>query len=127
MGLFKAIGQKLWEGGLTFTLPLLLMWIAVLALFVWQLISRIKRGEVNIKYVDMIVFLGGFSFIFGILGQVIGFYEAAGAIVQAVEISPVLIWGGFKVSLIAPIMGFLIFLTSGILWFILKPSKKIAI
>jgi len=124
MSLFEVIGQKLREGGATFTIPLLLMGIAVLALFVWQLSKKMRNMGLDKKYVELIIFLGGFSFIFGIFGQVLGFYQAAGAIQQAGEISPTLIWGGFKVSLIAPIMGFMIFLISGILWFILRPGKS---
>jgi len=117
MSLFTVIGQKLYEGGMLFTIPILLMGITVLALFVWQLSKKMKNMELNSKSVELIMFLGGFSFIFGIFGQVLGFYQAAGAIQQAGEISPTLIWGGFKVSLIAPIMGFFVFLISGIMWF----------
>ncbi len=123
MGLFKVLGQKLYEGGFTFTIPILIMGIVVLALFIWQLSRKMKQQELNKKYVELIIFLGGFSFIFGIFGQILGFYQAAGAIQQAGEISPSLIWGGFKVSLIAPIMGFTVFLISGIMWFILRPGK----
>ena len=114
------------KGGAYFTIPILLMGIVNLGLFIWLGNLKLKQGDFKKKHLDLIMFLGGFSLIHGIFGQVLGFYQAAGAIQQAGEISPALIWGGFKVSLIAPIMGFVVLLISGIMWFILKPGKRVS-
>ena len=113
-------------GGMYFTIPILLMGIVNVALFVWLLSFKLKNAEINKKHLDLIIFLGSFALIYGIFGQVLGFYEAAGAIQNAGEISPSLVWGGFKVSLIAPIMGFIVFLVSSIMWFILRPGKTVS-
>ena len=123
MNIFSVIGQKLVEGGMGFTLPIFLMGIVSIAVFIWLLTLKLKKAEINKKYLDLILFLGSFALIFGIFGQVLGLYSAAGAIQQAGEISPSLIWGGFKVSLIAPIMGFMVLLVSSIMWFILRSGK----
>lgn len=111
------------QGGITFTLPILAMGLVNTAFFIWFLSLRLSGKEIVRKRLDLILFLGSFSLIFGIFGQVLGFYQAAGAIQEAKEISPLIIWGGFRVSLIAPIMGFIVLLISSIFWFILKPRK----
>ncbi len=123
MNIFSVIGQKLFEGGLYFTIPILLMGIVNVAAFIWLLTLKLKNSEINKKHLDLLLFLGSFALVFGIFGQILGFYQAAGAIQKAGEISPSLIWGGFRVSLIAPIMGFVVLLVSAIFWFILKPGK----
>lgn len=106
-----------------FTLPILLMGIASLLLFFWQISIKMSGKEQKRKAVDAILFLGSFSFIYGLLGQILGLYQAAGAIQQAGEIAPALIWGGVRVSLIAPLMGFMVLLISSVFWFVAKPSQ----
>ncbi len=115
--------ELLQTGGLFFTLPILLMGISAILLFVWQFVLKIKKEEIVKKRIDLILFLGSFAFIYGIFGQVLGLYQAAGAIQQAPDISPTLIWAGVRVSMIAPIMGFCVLLISSVLWFVLKSSK----
>lgn len=111
------------EGGYTFTLPILGMGITNLILFVWFLIKKSQGHELVRKHLDLILFLGSFSLIFGVFGQVLGFYQAAGVIQEAPEISPSLLWAGVRVSLIAPLMGFSVLLISSVFWMILKPRK----
>ena len=111
------------EGGIYFTAPILIMGLSSLGLFAWLLTLKQRGTELNRKRLDLILFLGSFSLIYGIFGQVLGFYQAAGVIQEVGEISPSLIWGGIRVSLIAPIMGFVVLLLSGLFWFILKPRK----
>ncbi len=113
-------------GGLGYTFPILLMGLANLVLFIWLGSQKLKKVDFNKKHLDLIMFLGGFSLIFGMFGQVVGMYSAAGAIQTAGDISPALIWGGFKVSMIAPIMGFVVLLVSSIMWFILRPGKRVS-
>jgi len=113
------------SGGVPFTIPILLMGITNIVLFVWLLNLKTRKTDFNKKHLDLIMFLGGFALIYGIFGQVMAFYQAAGSIQQAGEISPSLMWGGFKVSLIAPIMGLIVLFISGIMWFILRPGKSL--
>lgn len=114
------------SGGLYFTLPILLIGISNILIFALVLSKKLKGSEINIKTVDVIIFAGSFALIYGMFGQVLGFYQAAGAIQKAQEIAPSLIWGGFKVSLIAPIMGFVVLLISWIMWFIARPGKMVS-
>lgn len=62
--------------------------------------------------------IGTFALVTGILGQLIGFYQAFNAIEKAGDISPSLMMGGLKVSMITTLYGIIIFLLSLFLWFI---------
>jgi hypothetical protein len=67
-----------------------------------------------------IIYTGSFAAVCGILGQGLGIYQALYAIQMAGDISPALIMGGIKVSMIAPLYGILILLISSLIWFGLK-------
>jgi len=73
------------------------------------------RGSVN-----AILQIGIFCFFFGVLSQAVGLYQALGAIVAAGDVSPALIFGGLRVSFIAPIYGLVIFLFTLAAWSVLK-------
>ncbi len=61
--------------------------------------------------------VGLFAMITGILGQLIGLYEAFMAIEKARDISPSLMAGGLKISMITTLYGIFIYLFSLALWF----------
>ena len=63
--------------------------------------------------------LGLFTMITGILGQLIGLTEAFKAIEAAMDISPAIMAGGLKVSMITTLYGILINLLSILIWFLL--------
>ena len=85
-------------------------------------------GKPSIKYTpNSIVVAGSLAFMLGILAQAIGIYQALIAIQAAGDVSPALIFGGFKVSLIAPLYGLFIFVITLIIWLVLlflTPEKK---
>lgn len=62
--------------------------------------------------------IGLFALIVGILGQLIGFYSAFSAIEEMGNVSPAMMFGGIKVSMITTIYGILIYLLSLLLWFL---------
>ena len=74
-----------------------------------------KKTKSRLKHVKTI---GSFALVTGILGQLIGLYGAFEAIEAAGDVSPGLLAGGLKVSMITNIYGILIFLISLLLWFI---------
>ena len=55
----------------------------------------------------------------GILGQLIGLTEAFKAIEAAMDISPAIMAGGLKVSMITTLYGIIINLLSILIWFLL--------
>ncbi|MEE4115353.1 MAG: MotA/TolQ/ExbB proton channel family protein [Marinilabiliaceae bacterium] len=111
-----------YQGGPLFMgiLTLLLTAIVAIAVYYYVLISRkdykdISETRQKLKYLKS---LGTFSLVVGFLGQMIGLYDAFEIIEQVTEISPSLLAGGLKVSMITSLYGILIFLVSYLLWFI---------
>ncbi|MDZ7773124.1 MAG: MotA/TolQ/ExbB proton channel family protein [Balneolaceae bacterium] len=80
-------------------------------LFLVQSVRPLFRGErASPRLLRNMMIAGGTAFASGLLAQVAGLYQAMSAIEAAGDISPALLAGGFKVSMIAPIYGLLIFL-----------------
>ncbi len=112
------------SGGLYFTLPLSIFALAILffavrlglELFVAE---RALKPRVT-KSLDLILYLGSFSFVFGILGQLIGLYDAFNVLSKIGSVHPKILMAGLKVSTISTLYGFAIFLGASIFWFVLR-------
>lgn len=115
--------ELLISGGAGFTIPILVMGISALVLVGFSVIRKLNAKPVKPFVRDSILFLGFLSLAWGILGQVLGMFQAAGAIVQAGEIAPSLIWAGFRVSLIAPVMGLVVLIVSAVGWFATRYAR----
>jgi len=121
------IVKNLIEGGISFMLPIYLMWIAVIFLAIKFLVnyySTNKDLQKLSKQNSFILFIGSFAFLFGLLGQILGLFQALKFIQMATEISPAIMARGLRVSLIAPIYGFILFLISSIIWFAFRNLLK---
>ncbi|MCD4833444.1 MAG: MotA/TolQ/ExbB proton channel family protein [Bacteroidales bacterium] len=121
------IVEHLFMGGISFMLPIYIMWIVVIFFtikFLLNYYSENRDLKKLAKQNSLIIFIGSFAFLFGLLGQIIGLYNALLAIQAAGDISPALMAGGLRVSLIAPLYGFVLFLISGIIWFIFRNLIK---
>ena len=70
------------------------------------------------------LFLGSFTFLLGIFGQIIGFFQVLNVIEREGDIAPCLIAGGLRVSLLAPLYGFTLLLVSAMVWFIFRNLIK---
>lgn len=99
-------------GGLTFTIPLTILAASVLVLGGSGAISILRRGDDAAFWTRMLFHVGLFAFVLGIFSQGIGLYQAMGAIEAAGNVSPALVMGGLKVSMIAPLYGLTIFLVA---------------
>ena len=102
---------------------LTLLLVIVLAISVYFLIS-IASGKANGKknfrhQLTYIKSAGLFTMITGILGQLIGLLEAFKAIERVGDISPAILAGGLKVSMITTLYGIFIYLLSILIWFLL--------
>jgi biopolymer transport protein ExbB/TolQ len=99
---------------------LLVIIVAVSAYFAIVIASGKSRERENfphqLKYVRSI---GLFTLISGILGQLIGLFMAFTAIEAAQDISPAIMAGGLKVSMISTLTGMVIYLISILIWFVL--------
>ncbi len=113
---FFYTGGPLFMGILTVLLILMVAW-AIINLLAFlkdkSAAAKIRKRLVHVKSIGL------FSIITGILGQLIGIYMAFTAIEQAGDISPVLIFGGLKVSMITTLYGTFIYLASLLIWVII--------
>lgn len=106
-----------------------LLTIVLIAALVVAIIPLVKPGtgvdnakkEQNLKTVKS---LGLFAVVLGMLGQFIGLFTAFSVIESGVTISPAMLAGGVKVSMITSIYGMIIFLILYVLAFALKLAKK---
>ena len=111
------MGGPLFMGILT---TLLLIVLAISVYFVIQIVSGKSVNKKNFSHqLTYIRSVGLFTMITGILGQLIGLMMAFSAIEQAMDISPAIIAGGLKVSMITTLYGIFIYLLSILIWFIL--------
>ena len=78
--------------------------------------SEKENFKEQLRYVKS---LGLFTMITGILGQMIGLFSAFTAIEAAGDVSPSMLMGGLKISMITSLTGVVIYLISIIIWFLL--------
>ena len=76
------------------------------------------------KGINYILMFGSLSFIFGLLTQAVGMFQAFEAIQQLGDISPAMVAGGLQVSLIAPLYGVFFFIISIPVWVIFHEMVK---
>ena len=112
------------EGGLYFTGPLTVLGLVVVALTLRKATDVFGGDDqspgVRKRGLNAILQIGAFSLFFGILSQVIGLIQMLQVLVQVESVAPPLLYGGLKVSLIAPAYGLVIFLISLAAWSILS-------
>ena len=105
---------------MSFLTILLVIVIAVSVYFAILTANGKAKEKTNflhqLKYVKSI---GLFAMITGILGQLIGLFMAFSAIEVAQDISPAILAGGLKVSMITTLSGTFIYLLSILIWFLL--------
>ena len=111
------MGGSLFMGILTILLVIIL---AVSAYFALTIVGGKADSKKNFSHqLTYLKSLGLFTMITGILGQLIGLTEAFKAIEAAMDISPAILAGGLKVSMITTLYGILINLLSILIWFLL--------
>lgn len=106
-------------------LPIYILWVVVIALNLALLYRlAVKKTADSKRTREMILFLGSLAFLWGILGQVTGMIQALTCVEAAGDISPSLIAAGFRISLLAPVYGFVLFLFSFVSWFTFRSFQK---
>lgn len=125
---FKTKDMKLGElflmGGIQFMLFVTILGLAMLFFTVRSYVKVFAKKETNVAGINYILMFGSLSFIIGLLGQAIGMIAAFEAIYQAGDISPGLIAGGIRVSMIAPLYGVFYFILSIPLWVVVREKAK---
>jgi len=114
--LFK-MGGPLFMGILTGVLFIILVLAIVhLLIIVRKDFKNLDETRKRLKYLRS---FGLLAFVIGILGQMIGLFSAFTAIEQAMDVSPAIMAGGLKVSMITPMYGMVIFVISYIFWLVI--------
>ncbi len=78
-------------------------------------------GRVKISYIKSV---GLFALVMGIFSQLIGLTNAFIALETAGDVSPSLVYGGLKISMITTLYGFSIYIISYVIWFGLSWKLK---
>ena len=111
------MGGTLFMGILTVLLVIIL---ATSVFFALSIGAGKASGKKNFTHkLGYLKSLGLFTMITGILGQLIGLMMAFTAIEAAMDISPAIMAGGLKVSMITTLYGILINLLAILIWFLL--------
>lgn len=107
-------------GGPLFMGILTLLLLVVLAISVYETIqiagNKIEHATTFRYSLTRIKSAGLFALVFGLFSQLIGLYQGFSAIERAGDVSPALLMGGLKVSMIATLYGMGIFLLSYLIW-----------
>ncbi|WP_159521117.1 MotA/TolQ/ExbB proton channel family protein [Sunxiuqinia indica] len=109
-----------YAGGPLFMSVVTIWGIGMLVFTAQKVIHFFVQGKVTKNGLGLILLFGSLAIVTGFLGQAIGLIAAFNAIEVAGDISPSLVAGGLKVSMIVPVYGTLIFILSLIAWGILK-------
>ena len=113
-----------YSAGGMFMTPITLLGVAALLLAIKKtvdvFISKKQPAASHWSTINIILQLGILSFFLGILSQAIGLIDAFQAIEQMGGVSPAMLAGGLKVSMIAPVYGLIILLICFIVWMVLK-------
>ena len=113
------------EGGIEFMALLTILAIAMLYFAVK--VAMTVYGSATYyspKRLYYVRFFGMLALVFGILGQLIGLYEAMKQISLTGGISQQILAGGIKVSTITTLYGFFIFVIAHLIWFVLDLKVK---
>jgi hypothetical protein len=120
--------ELFYMGGTLFMSLLTLIFIAMIVSTVINGLPVLK-GEFDdaaeaARKIGYIKSIGLFALVIGIMGQMIGLFSAFQAIETVGDVSPALLAGGLKVSMITTIYGFLIYVISFLLWLVLSWKLK---
>lgn len=80
--------------------------------------NGIHRSQALLKGIGLL------ALVIGILGQLIGLFDAFSAIQQMGQVPPAMLAGGLKVSLITTLYGLIIFIIAQLLWLAIHYFKK---
>jgi len=123
MSFASLLKRNFFEGGPFFMTLHYIMWILVIYFtvrFLLNYYSSNKNLKKLSKFKSTIIFIGSFGFLLSLFYQTLGFYGALASIEFAQDISPAILAGGLRISLIAPIYSLFLFLVSSIIWFVFR-------
>ena len=111
-------------GGVQFMTVVTILGVAMIFYSVKSIINVHVKNDYSGKGVNYIIMYGSLAFIIGLLGQAVGVFAAFAAIQAAGDVSPALIAGGLRVSMIVPLYGLFYFILSIPVWMVLREKIK---
>ena len=111
-------------GGVLFMSIITILGIAMIIYSVKSFIAVFAKNDYSGKGINYVLMFGSLALIIGLLGQAIGMFQSFGIIQEVGDISPALIAGGLKVSMIAPLYGAIYFIISFPIWVVLREKIK---
>lgn len=127
MSVADLLRENFLEGGPFFMTLHYIMWILVIIIairFLRNYYSKNKDLKKMDKFNATIIFIGAFGFLFSLFYRNVGIYSALSSIEVTPDISTSLLIHGLKISLIAPLYSFFLFLTTCLIWFIFRNLIK---
>lgn len=107
-----------WGGPLF--MSILTLQLIVVLFFIIRYITKKEKTDSDLQLIKSSGLLAAMT---GILGQLIGLYQAFQAISEAGSVSPGIVAEGLGISMITTIYGLLIYIVSMIFWLFLRIKK----
>ena len=119
----ESIIGKFIDGGLVFTITILIALIVIIALFVWGLIKIDHRAKILL----LMKHVGWFAVAWGFLGRTFGLIKAFDMVAAYGELTPRLLSDGLKMALVDPLFGIFVFVVArlGIIVLVALSGKSI--
>ncbi len=112
------------EGGPLFMGILTFILLIILVMTVYYAVIILKKDEKpDGKFLSRLGYIkntGLFAMVFGVFGQLLGLYQAFSVIQKVGDISPAILAGGLKISMLSTLYGIIIYMISWLLWIILN-------
>ncbi|MEZ5059021.1 MAG: MotA/TolQ/ExbB proton channel family protein [Saprospiraceae bacterium] len=109
------MGGPLFMGILSIIFMLMIAWM--IYHFIRIKITSEQDKTAKLRLMSYGKSIGLFAMIIGILGQLIGLYDAFSVIEKIGDVSPAMLYGGLKVSMITTMYGIVIYILSLLIWF----------
>jgi hypothetical protein len=106
--------------GMSFILILGIIILIISIITALRRITHQKYSVLDERLMLSIKYLGGIAFLSGMFFQTLGLYLAYQAIVEAADVSPILVMQGVFISFYTTFFGLGVFLVSLIIWYLLK-------
>ena len=121
MSVADLLKQNFMDGGPGFMTLHYLMWILVISFTVIAIKNIRNRNYKKLEKLNTsILFIGGFGLLFSLFYRTMGMYSAFSVLETTSDISPTLVAGGLKSSLVAPLYSLFLFLVTSVIWFVLR-------
>ncbi|WP_346854927.1 hypothetical protein [uncultured Draconibacterium sp.] len=123
MSVADLLKENFIDGGPIFMTLHYLMWILVIV-FTVKATKTLHATNCDYQKLEKlsttILFIGGFGLLFSLFYRAMGMYSAFSVLETSGDISPSLVAGGLKASLIAPLYSLFLFLVTALVWFVFR-------